>query len=145
MSKTRKGEALAADSKINSAIRKKTLENLSLYKNSNSQLIAKRLKQLDCEWDTGRVLETSAGILILLSSYYGLKSKRYWFLVTGLIGIFILFHSLKGWCPPLPLIRKCMIRTSEEIYNEKTALKVMRGDFNEITDDVSEILNRVEH
>lgn len=143
--KTTKRVCQSTKAKINSCIREQTLKNLKLYKDSNKALLTERLKELDKEWDTERVLETNAGILILISSYYGLKSKKYFFLTTGIIGFFLLLHGLKGWCPPLPFLRKCMVRTSEEIHNEKMVLKILRGDFIENTKDVDEILKKVEN
>jgi hypothetical protein len=48
--------------------------------------------------------------------------------VTG----FLLQHALQGWCPPLPVLRRLGVRTAREIERERTALKALRGDFDEL-------------
>lgn len=41
-------------------------------------------------------------------------------------------HAIQGWCPPLPILRKLNIRTSKEIEQEKYALKIIHGDFDDL-------------
>lgn len=99
---------------------------------------------MNSEWDTERVLEVNSGLLILLTSYLGMKTSRFWYLVTGVIGVFLLQHALQGWCPPLPMIRRWGVRTEDEINSEKMALKLMRGDFKAEGSTVIDILSAVE-
>ena len=49
------------------------------------------------------------------------------------VGAFLLQHALQGWCPPLPLLRQLGVRTAEEINEERTALKTIRGDFYDVS------------
>jgi hypothetical protein len=35
---------------------------------------------------------------------------------------FLLLHGVKGWCPPLPVLRRLGIRTRDEIDREKYSL-----------------------
>ena len=120
---------LRTDPKINADIRNQTLRTLNIFKKCEEAEITERIQTLAGEWDTERVMEVNASILILLSSYLGIRSSRLWFLLTGTVAVFILQHALQGWCPAIPFVRKWGIRTMEEIYAEKTALKIMRGDF----------------
>jgi hypothetical protein len=99
---------------------------------------------LNAEWDTERLLEVNAGLLALLSSYLGIRTSRFWFMLTGATGLFVLMHALQGWCPPLPIIRKWGVRTEDEINAEKMALKLLRGDFKEEGSTVADLLNAVE-
>ncbi|MBH1941775.1 DUF2892 domain-containing protein [Mobilitalea sibirica] len=131
---------LRTDPLINAEIRNQTIRNLNIYKNCNEDEIADRIRYLNLEWDTERVLEANAATLIILSSILGIKTSRCWFLLTGLIGMFVLQHALQGWCPPVPLVRKWGVRTAEEISAEKTALKMLRGDFAKDTKDAVELL-----
>ena len=48
---------------------------------------------------------------------------------------FLAQHSVQGWCPPMPLFRKMGVRTRQEIEREKYALKVLRGDFDQVIED----------
>lgn len=132
------------DPKLNAEIRNQTIRSLNLFKNSNETDITERIRQLNQEWDTERVIEVNAGLLIFLSSYLGIRISRAWFLVTGTVSIFMLWHGFLGWCPMLPLIRKWGVRTEGEIVSEKLALKVMRGDFKQSGDSVVDYLNMAE-
>lgn len=76
------------------------------------------------------MIEVKAAMLIIMTTYLGMKHCKAWFFLSSVISMFLLSHALQGWCPPVPLLRKLGVRTSEEIYNEKTALKMLRGDFD---------------
>lgn len=110
----------------NNLIRNQTICKLNKVKNSSKAEISKQIKQLNCEWDTERVIEVHAASLILLSALMGVKGGRFWFCLTSMVGLFLLNHGLYGWCPSLPILRKMGIRTSEEINIEKTVLKMIR-------------------
>ncbi|HEX3075738.1 MAG TPA: DUF2892 domain-containing protein [Lachnospiraceae bacterium] len=129
---------------INASIRDKTIQTLKMYKGSTKELIDERIKTLDYEWDTERCLETNASLIVLISSVLGLKTSRCWFLLTGTVGFFLLWHALFGWCPPLPFLREAGVRTSEEIHCEKTVLKVFQGEFNNTNIDIDELYLRAE-
>jgi hypothetical protein len=131
--------------KVNQDIRYKTVNCISVYKDGGNAVLSDRIERLNREWDIERVLETNAASVILLSSIMGYKKKKCgWFLITGTVGIFLLQHALQGWCPPLPFIRKLGIRTAEEINQEKTALKLIRGDISGNTDDADDLLKAAE-
>lgn len=135
---------LRTDPNINADIRNQTLKSLNVFKKCDASEITDRLQILSQEWDTERVLEVNASMLILLSSYLGIKSSRFWFILTGTVAVFMLQHALQGWCPPLPFIRKWGVRTMEEINAEKTALKVMRGDFAGECPNAEDALSKAE-
>jgi len=120
---------LRTDPKINADIRNQTLKSLNIFKKCSEPEITERIGQLSQEWDTERMMEVNASLLILLSSYLGIKTSRIWFLITGTVSVFMLQHALTGWCPSLSWIRKWGVRTADEIYTERTALKIMRNDF----------------
>ena len=92
--------------------------------------IDQELGRLEDEWDTERVLETNAASLLLISLGLGVFVNRRWLLVSGGVAAFLLQHALQGWCPPLPLIRALGVRTPGEIEVQRTALKILRGDFS---------------
>lgn len=135
---------LRTDPLINAEIRKQTLRNLNIFKNCDSEEISERIRALNLEWDTERVLEVNAAMLVALSSYLGIRTSRIWFLLTGAVAVFMLQHALWGWCPPLPFIRKWGVRTAEEIYEEISALKAIRGDFNGECSLAEDALNKAE-
>lgn len=134
------------DPDVNQAIREQTickLFELNNYKSKKNTVLNRCIDDLNREWDTERVLETNAAVMILISSILGLKRSKA-FLFPGIISFFLLQHALQGWCPPLPAIRKLGVRTAEEINNERMALKMMRGDFAEMPDTVEEMIEMVE-
>ncbi|MDF2942129.1 MAG: hypothetical protein K0S01_987 [Herbinix sp.] len=141
---TAKRVFLKTDPLINAEIRNQTIRNLNIFKNCNEAEITERIRALELEWDTERVLEVNASLLMLVSSYLGVKTSRIWFLLTGAVGVFMLQHALQGWCPLLPLIRKWGVRTADEIQAEKSALKGMRGDFKGEFSTVVDALNMAE-
>lgn len=100
-----------------------TAYNISRFKRQGPRAVARRIEQLDREWDIERVLEVNAATLALTGLLLGLKVNRKWFLLPGIVLPFLLQHGLQGWCPPLPLLRRLGIRTRGEIDREKFALK----------------------
>lgn len=113
---------------VNRKISEQTAQRIKELKDADSETIAKRLEQLDYEWDIERMLETNAAVAVLLGSYLGFKGCKAWFLLPGLVGVFLLQHALQGWCPPVCLFRKMGIRTAEEINNEKIELQKLSGE-----------------
>ncbi len=117
----------------NKKIEQKTVDSINLYKGKSMETLTKRIEQLDKEWDTERVLESNAATLILFSSLMGLCGRRRWSFLSGIVSSFLLLHAVFGWCPPLPIIRKLGIRTSEEIFHESMVMRYSRGDFCDIS------------
>jgi hypothetical protein len=107
-------------------------EKILYYSTQPKEVISQRIAELDQEWDIERWLETNASTLALTSLVLGVGKNRMFLLVTGTVLGFLLMHAVQGWCPPVPLLRKFGIRTRSEIDREKFALKVLRGDFQDI-------------
>ena len=135
---------MCTDPKVNEEIRKQSINTLNLYKNCSEAQISDRITQLEQEWDTERVLEVHSSLLLLFSSYMGIKSGKVWFILTGIVAAFMLQHALKGWCPALQFIRRYGVRTAKEIYEEKIALKLIRGDFNGECNNGEDALTKAE-
>src|SRR5690606_8313437 len=100
-----------------------TAYNISHYKRQDRQAIARRIDELDREWDIERVLEVNAATLAFTGLLLGMRANRKWFLLPGIVLPFLLQHGLQGWCPPLPILRRLGVRTRSEIDREKYALK----------------------
>lgn len=110
---------------LNRQIDQETDENIGRYSNSSPAQIARRMEELDREWDVERLLEVNASTLALTGLLLGLTVNRKWFILPGVVLPFLLQHGLQGWCPPLPILRRMGIRTRGEIDREKYALKKM--------------------
>lgn len=114
--------------KIDAAIDEKIL----YFSTQPKEVISERIAQLDREWDIERWLEINAASFALGGLVLGVGKNRLFLLVTGTVLGFLLLHATQGWCPPVPLLRKMGVRTRSEIDREKFALKVMRGDFQDV-------------
>lgn len=107
-------------------------EKILYYSMQSKEVISRRIQQLEREWDIERWIETNASSLALTGLTLGLTRSRKYLLLTGTVLSFLLMHAVQGWCPPVPILRKMGVRTRSEIDREKFALKVLRGDFQDV-------------
>ena len=96
---------------------------------ANPRHIARRVCELDAEWDIERAIQANASTLALAGIVLGARGSRSWLLLSALVTAFLLQHALQGWCPPVPVLRRLGFRTAHEIERERQALKALRGDF----------------
>jgi hypothetical protein len=93
--------------------------------------IARRIAQLDDEWDVERYLEMNASALALTGTLLGIFVNKKFLAIPCIVLPFLFQHAVQGWCPPIPLLRRRGVRTRKEIDAEKYALKALRGDFSD--------------
>lgn len=105
---------------------------LRFYASQDETAISERIAELDQEWDIERVLEANASGLMLAGVLLSVLRGKKWLVLSLVVSGFLLRHALEGWCPPVPLLRRWGVRTRLEIEQERYALKVLRGDFNDI-------------
>lgn len=122
------------DAEANCRIRRRTEANVARYAAMGPHAIERRLVELDYEWDVERCLETMAPSVTLTGLFLGATVSRKWLLLPVAVQGMFLLHALQGWCPPLPLLRRMGVRTSDEINEERMALKALRGDFGQSAD-----------
>ena len=112
-------------------IDEKIERNIRFYATQAPHALGNRITELENEWDLERVLEANAATLAFSGAVLGLVSSKKWFLLTcGVMG-FLFQHTVSGWCPPVPVLRRLGFRTRSEIDREMFALKVLRGDLQE--------------
>ncbi len=109
------------------------MDRMSRYRNLSISEINRRLEKLQKEWDIERALEVNASSLALTGVFLGAFMSRKWYLLTFAATGFLLQYVIKGWSPPLVLLRKAGFRTRAEIDEEIYALKALRGDFDNIS------------
>jgi hypothetical protein len=117
--------------RFNRQIRKELEARLWFYA-YNPEQIDDRLLKLEQEWDVERSLEANAASLALAGTVLGLIASRKFLLLPAVVTTFLLQHAIQGWCPPLVLLRRLGVRTMAEIEAERYALKVLRGDFQDL-------------
>ncbi len=108
--------------RINEKIDRETEANLRQYQNAGSQAIAKRIDELDKEWDIERTLELNASLVALTGVVLSATVSKKWLILPAIVTTFLAQHAIQGWCPPLPLFRLRGIRTRKEIDRERYAL-----------------------
>ena len=131
--------------RINEKIDDKARQSVENYKHANEAKLSHRIQELNKEWDLERALATTASTLTLTGLALSQTVNRRWLILPGVVAAFLLQHSLQGWCPPLPVFRALKFRNRREIDREKYALKLLRGDFDKISENTParEILRAV--
>jgi hypothetical protein len=115
--------------RMNEKIRCETEKRIRFYA-THTELIERRLRELDDEWDVERLIETEAPIVTLLGLGLGVTVNRRWLALPIIVQSMVLVHAIQGFYPLLPLFRILGIRTEKEIAAERYALKALRGDFD---------------
>ena len=118
---------------INRQIDIEIVARVQEYAGRSKEDITHRIEHLNREWDVERLLETNASVLALSGLVLGATHSKKWLIVPGIVLPFLFQHAVQGWCPPLPVLRRLGVRTRQEIDQEKYALKVLRGDFDNVS------------
>lgn len=121
---------LNTSSEVNAQIRERTIANVKQFGAASPGQIARRLDELDEEWDIERTIEANASSIIIAGLGLGAFVDRRFFALPGIVAGFLLQHAIQGWCPPVPILRRMGFRTQTEIDEERYALKALRGDFD---------------
>jgi hypothetical protein len=137
---SRKRVPLNTDEQINRRIRHEMAASIRYFA-ANPNRIHQRLRELDGEWDVERAIEANASTLAFAGVVLGATSDRRWLLLPALVTGFLLQHAVQGWCPPVPILRRLGFRTANEIEEERTALKALRGDFKESDGNAEKAIN----
>ena len=119
----------STDSHVQDRIRSQVRERLARFETANQRELTYRLAELDQEWDIERALELHFSGVVLGGIAFGTLSNRKWYLLPAIAACFMIEHVMEGWCPQLIVLRRLGFRTAAEINHERTALKIMRGDF----------------
>ena len=122
---------------VNWRIDQRIQENVRFYSDKPPEEIARRIWELEQEWDIERILQTMAASFSLAGIALSLTVDKRWILLPGLVLSFLLLHAFQGWCPPVPVLRRLGVRTQEEIDRELYALKGLIGDFPRSSEELS--------
>jgi hypothetical protein len=113
---------------INQQFEQASTARVQEYANAGPEAIEQRLQELDREWDIERLVEVEAPATIVLGIALGVVHDRRWMMLSALAAGMLIVHSLQGWYPLLPLLRRIGIRSQAEIDRERNALRALRGD-----------------
>jgi hypothetical protein len=123
---TRARVPLHTDPKINARIQAEIARRTAYY-SIHPELIDRRLRQLDREWDIERAIELNASALAFVGTALGATRSRRWLSLPALVTGFLFQHAVQGWCPPVPVLRRLGFRTVYEIEQERRALLALKG------------------
>jgi hypothetical protein len=118
---------------VNERIDRQIERNVGYYATQSKEAISERIEELEDEWDVDRLLARNAAVIALSGTMLGALFNRGWLIIPLAVTSFLWHHMQKGWCPPLPVMRRMGVRTLREIECEIFALKVLRGDFGDIS------------
>lgn len=138
------GVRAATKPKVQKKIDRNIREQIIHFASQPKEVITRRIVELENEWDIDRVLEANAAGIGLASLLWGLTVNKKCLALTATVLSFLMLHSIRGWCPPVPLLRRLGVRTRREIDRELFALKVLRGDFQTMSLDPGAALDAVE-
>jgi hypothetical protein len=114
---------------VNRRVDDQMARNVRYFANHPDE-IDSRLAELDEEWDIERMIEANASTLAFAGAALGATVDKRFLALPLAVTAFLFQHSVQGWCPPVPILRRFGFRTQDEINTERYALKALRGDFD---------------
>ena len=109
------------------------IENSMRYYAHHPKEISERLSELDEEWDIERALQAGAAGVAFYGTAMAAIGRKRGLLLPALAAGFLFQHALQGWSAPVEVLRYFGFRSSDEIEQERSALKALRGDFEKVT------------
>jgi len=113
---------------VNHRIDEITREQLALV-GDEPHAIRKRLDELDREWHVDRALMGVFSVLGAFTAHRALRALRRghplsgWRVLFWAQMAFMGHHALRGWSPPLAVLRRIGFRTEKEIAAERVVLE----------------------
>ncbi|MFP4473414.1 MAG: hypothetical protein ACLFPX_06070 [Candidatus Omnitrophota bacterium] len=117
--------------KINQDIREHTNTRLAQYARFPER-VPEALVTLEAEWDVERLIQAWDSSLILAGLALAVLADPLWLWLSGLAAFSLFLHALIGWSLCAWILRRMGRRTKEEILRERYALKILRGDFQQV-------------
>ncbi|WP_370870979.1 hypothetical protein, partial [Bradyrhizobium sp.] len=111
MQDTRNRVPANTSDEINRKIREETDARVRYYQ-QHKDGIRSRLRELDEEWDIERAIECNASALAFTGVVLGATGDKRWLLLPAMVTAFLFQHSIQGWCPPVPILRRMGFRTA---------------------------------
>ena len=116
------------------AERRAGIRNSLRYHAARKREIPARLDELDREWDVERALAAGAAAVTLTGLGLTALVDRRFIALPAMAGGFLLQHAIQRRCPPAALLRRLGFRTSREIGEERSGLKMLLGEYRSYGD-----------
>jgi hypothetical protein len=104
-----------------------------LYASQPREVISERIAELRREWSIERYLQINVAAVGLTATTLAVTRNRKWGFVASAGLALFMFHAIEGFDPPMPALRQMGIRSRGEIDREIYALKILRGDFDDVS------------
>ncbi len=127
-----KPTALPPSPELDPQISEQIQRTLEIYADADRDTLTSRIAELDLEWDIDRILAVNTSSLTLSGLLLGVFGGRRWLLLPTALMALLAQRALQGTSPLMPVLRALNLRTRQEIEEEKYALKVLRGDFQDV-------------
>lgn len=114
--------------RVNEAVAAGMERSVARYACASKQAITWRIMELDQEWEIERTLKANTATIGCAGATLALTVHRKFAWVSTVIGGFLFQHAWQGWGPPIPVLCKIGVRAAREIKQERTALRILRGD-----------------
>lgn len=120
----------------------KVKEDIRKYADQGRDAIDNRIKELDTSWDMERALQLNAAILVL-GGILLYKNNKKWAILSIFATAILAQQAFMGNCGPFKFMKFFGVRSRKEIDKEKFALKALRGDFDNIKNDIEKAWDAV--
>ncbi|MDX2187295.1 MAG: hypothetical protein SFV32_10205 [Opitutaceae bacterium] len=107
-------------------------DRVRFYADKSRERISERIGELQREWSIERHMQVNVAAAGLMTGALALSRNRAWGLVAAASAGVLLLHAVEGSRPSLCAARLARLRSRAEINREIYALKVLRGDFDEV-------------
>lgn len=125
-------------------IDEKTHDSVRYYTDLGPKAISRRLYELDTEWAVDRALMVGAGFFAWLGLILGTSLRPRLYGISAVAATITLVYAVFGWAPPVLFLRRLGFRTRGEIDQERFALKALRGDFDQFSQEESDRATRID-
>lgn len=113
----------ATADRVNQRIQHRTQQNAAGAAGLGPNAVQHRLRAIDREWDTERVIEAEGASMALLGCALAAAVHPGFMAIPAVVGAAMLGHAVHGWYPLLPVFRRMGFRSSGEVLAERTALR----------------------
>lgn len=118
-----------------SSIDEKVKDDIRKYAEQGREAIDQRIKELDSSWDMERTLQLNAAILVL-GGILLYKNNKKWAILSIFATAMLAQQAFAGNCGVFRFLNFFGMKSRKEIEREKFALKALRGDFDNIKNDI---------
>jgi len=110
----------------------RTWDNVRFYGSLGKEGLTERIRSLDDEWDAEKFVLVALSGTSIFGMVMGLVGSRLWRVLTWASLPLLILAGQEKWRPSEGILKTLGLRSRREIYEEKSALKALRGDFKQV-------------